>query len=131
MSGVPQGSVLGPILFLIYINDLDDDITSKVLKLSDDTNVFRKIESDADRQQLQDDLNKLNEWSEKWQMLFNHWKCKCLHTGQGNEDAHYTMGDTVLNTTVKEKVLGLTISADMKVSEQCAIAAAKGTKFLD
>ena len=61
----------GPILFLIYINDLDDDITSKVLKFADDTKVFRKIKSDADRQHLQDDLNKLIEWSEKWQMLYN------------------------------------------------------------
>ena len=74
LSGVPQGSVLGPILFLIYINDLDDDITSKVLKFADDTKVFRKIKSDADRQHLQDDLNKLIEWSEKWQMLFNFGK---------------------------------------------------------
>ena len=80
MSGVLQGSVLGPILFLIYINDLDDDITSKVLKFADDTKVFRKIKCDADRQHLQDDLNKLIEWSEKWQMLFNFGKCKCLHT---------------------------------------------------
>ena len=130
LSGVPQGSVLGPILFLIYINDLDDDITSKVLKFADDTKVFRKIKSDTDRQQLQDDLNKLTEWYEKWQMLFNYGKCKCLHTGHGNEDAQYTMGDTVLNTTIKEKDLGLTISADMKVSEQCAIAAAKGNQIL-
>ena len=106
LSGVPQGSVLGPILFLIYINDLDDDITSKVLKFADDTKVFRKIKSDADRQHC------------------------CLHTGHGNEDAQYTMGDTVLNTTLKEKDLGLTISADMKVSEQCGIAAAKGNQIL-
>ena len=130
LSGVPQGSVLGPILFLIYINDLDDDITSKVLKFADDTKVFRKIKSDADRQHLQDDLNKLIEWSEKWQMLFNFGKCKCLHTGHGNEDAQHTMGDTVLNTTSKEKDFGLTISADMKVSEQCGIAAAKGNQIL-
>ena len=130
LSGVPQGSVLGPILFLIYINDLDDDITSKVLKFADDTKVFRKIKSDADRQHLQDDLNKLIEWSEKWQMLFNFGKCKCLHTGHGNENAQYTMGGTVLNTTVKEKDLGLTISADMKVSEQCGIAAAKANQIL-
>ena len=51
-------------------------------------------------------------------------------TGHGNEDAQYTMCDTVLNTTVKEKDLGLTISADMKVSEQCGIAAAKGNQIL-
>ena len=128
LSGVPQGSVLGPILFLIYINDLDDDITSKVVKFADDTKVFRKIKSDADRQQLQDDLNNLIEWSEKWQMLFNY--ASCLHTGHRNDDAQYTMGDTVLYTTVKEKDLGLTISADMTVSEQCGIAASKGNQFL-
>ena len=84
LSGVSQGSVLGPILFLIYINDLDDDITSKVLKFAGDTKVFKKIKSDADRQHLQDDLNKLTEWFEKWQMLFNFGKCKWLHTGHGN-----------------------------------------------
>ena len=63
-------------------------------------------------------------------MMFNFGKCKCLHTGHGNEDAQYTMGGTVLNTTLKEKDLGLTISADMKVSEQCGIAAAKGNQIL-
>ena len=58
-----------------YINDLGDDIASKVLQFSDDTNVFRTTKIDANRQHLQDDLNKLIEWSEKWQMLFNcpHW----------------------------------------------------------
>ena len=101
LSGVPQGSILGPILFLIiYINALDDDITSKVLTFADDTKLFRKIKSDTDRQHLQDYLNKLTEWSEKWQMLFKFGKCKCLHTGHENEDAHYTMGGTVLNITL-------------------------------
>ena len=80
----------------------------------------------VDRQHLQNDLNKLIEWSEKWQMMFNFGKCNCLHTGHGKEDAQYTMGRTVLNTTLKEKDLWLTISADMKVSEQCGIVAAKG-----
>ena len=100
------------------------------MKFVDDTKVFRKIKSDADRQHLQDDLNKLIEWSEKWQMMFNFGKCKCLHTGHWNEDAQYTMDGTVLNTTLKEKDLGLTISADVKVSEQCGIAAGKGNQIL-
>ena len=61
-------------------------------------------------------------------MLFNFGKCKCLHTGHGNLNVNYKMGDTVLGTTVKEK--GVTISADMKVSEQCGIAASKGNQIL-
>ena len=85
---------------------------------------------EIERQHLQDDPNKLTEWSEKWQMMFNFGKCKCFHTGHGNEDAHYTMGGTVLKTTVKEKDLGLTISADMDVSEQCGIVPAKGNQIL-
>ncbi len=63
-------------------------------------------------------------------MLFNFGKCKCLHTGHRNEDVEYTMGGTVLSTTVKENNLGLTISADIKVSEQCGIAASKGNQIL-
>ena len=63
-------------------------------------------------------------------MLFNFGKCRCLHSGHRNENAQYTMGDIVLNTTVKEKDLGLTITADMKVSEHCGIAAAKGNQIL-
>ena len=92
--------------------------------------MFRKIKSDADRQHLQDDLNKLIEWPEKWQMVFNFGKCKCLQAGHGNVDAQYTMGSTLLNTNLREKDLGLTISADMTVSEQCGIATAKGNQTL-
>ena len=130
LSGVPQGSVLGPILFLIYINDLDNSITSNVLKFADDTKLFRKVNTDGDKQHLQNDLDRLVKWSEKWQMLFNFGKCKCLHTGHRNLNVNYKMGDTVLGTTVKEKDLGVTISADMKVSEQCGIAASKGNQIL-
>ena len=65
---------------LIYINDLEDDI--KVLKFADDTKLFRKVTNDTDKQSLQDDLDKLVKWSEKWQMLLNFWKCKCIHIGR-------------------------------------------------
>ena len=134
LSGVPQGSVLGPILFLIYIyiyiNDLEDDISSKVLKFADDTKVFRKVTNDTDKQSLQDDLDKLVKWSEKLQMLFNFGKCKCIHIGHGNMDEEYKMGDAVLGRTTQEKDLGVTFSADMKVSEQCGIAASKGNQIL-
>ena len=64
MSGVPQGSVLGPILFLIYINDLEEDISSKVLTFVDDTKVLRKVTNDRDKHSLQEDLDKSVKWSE-------------------------------------------------------------------
>ena len=63
-------------------------------------------------------------------MLFNFGKCKCLHTGHGNLDVNYEMGDTVLGTTVKEKNLEITSNPDMKVSEQCGIAASKDNEIL-
>ena len=62
LSGVPQASVLGPILFLLYINDLEDDISSKVLKFADDTKVFRKVTNVTDKHSLQDDLDQLVKW---------------------------------------------------------------------
>ena len=62
--------------------------------------------------------------------MFNFGKCKCLHTGHGNLDVNYEMGDTVLLGTFVKKDLGITISADMKVSEQCCTAASKGNQIL-
>ena len=109
---------------------MDDNITSNVLKSADDTKVFRRVNNDGDKQHLQNDLDRLVKWFEKWQMLLNFSKCKCLHTGHGNWDVNCKIGDIVLRTTVKEKDLGITISADMKVSEQCGIAASKGNQIL-
>ena len=79
------------VLIYIYINDLEDDISSKVLKFAADTKVFRKVSNVTDKQSLQDDLDKLVKWSEKWQMLFNFGKCKCIHIGHGNMDEEYKM----------------------------------------
>ena len=89
------GSVLGSILFLIYSNDLDDSITINVLKFADDTKLFRKVNTDGDKQHLQNDLDRLVKWSEKWQMLLNFGKCKYLLTGHGNLNVNYEMGDTL------------------------------------
>ena len=63
-------------------------------------------------------------------MLFNFGKCKCLHTGSGNTGMNYEMGGTIPSKTVKEKDLGVTMNANMKVSEQCRIAASKGNQVL-
>ena len=101
-----------------------------ILKFADDTKMFRRVESQEDRHQLQSDLNKLVKWAEKWQMLFNKDKCKCLHIGQANAKNNYLMNNTVLLSTEREKDVGVVVSSDMKVSEQCGIAARKGNQIL-
>ena len=84
--------------------------------------MFRRVNNDGDKQHLQNDIEILVKWSEKWQM-FNFGKCECLHTRHGNLDVNYKVGGTVLGTNLKEKDLGVKISADMKISEQYRITA--------
>ena len=115
---------------MVYINDLEEGVTGKILKFADDTKQFRKDKDSGDKHNLQQDIDTLVKWSEKWQMLFNFGKCKCLHTGPGNTCMNYEMGGTILNKTVKEKDLGVTMNANMKVSEQCRIAASKGNQVI-
>jgi len=78
-SGVPQGSVMGPILFLLYINDLPDMTDSDVRLFADDAAVYRQIRSEDDAEELQKDLDRLLEWEDRWQMSFHPDKCKVLH----------------------------------------------------
>lgn len=78
LSGVPQGSILGPLLFVLYINDLPRCVTSMVGLYADDTKLCRKITSVDDCKLLQRDLDMLIEWSKKWKLKFNvrpecHW----------------------------------------------------------
>ena len=131
ISGVPQGSVLGPLLFLIYINDLEDGISSLILKFADDTKMFRKISNAADSYILQEDLDTLVQWSKKWQMTFNVEKCKVMHIGKQKElRANYFMHGYELQECHEEKDLGVLISSDLKVGSQCNQAFLKANRML-
>ena len=83
MSGIPQGSVLEPVLFLVFIDDLEEGLMSDVLKFADDTKFFRRVGLEEDRGVLQRDLDRLVNWSDDWPMRFNVDKCKVMHLGRG------------------------------------------------
>ena len=119
-SGVPQGSVLGPILFLIYINDLPLGIISPLSLFADDSKIFTRIVSDKKKRKktqidikgnevLQRDLDNIKEWADKWKMEFNVDKCKVMHIGQNNPGHTYTMGGVDLIVTAEERDLGVLV----------------------
>lgn len=129
-SGVPQGSVMGPLLFLIYINDIDTGIVSKISKFADDTKLGANVSTDKGIEGLRSDLQKLGEWSEKWQMPFNVNKCKVMHVGHHNPQEKYSLNGEELSTTEAEKDLGVIINNDFKFSTQCIEVEKRAQKLL-
>ena len=91
LSGVPQGWMLGPVLFLIYINDLDQGLVSKRGKFADDSKLCKAISGQQDVSTLQGDLAQLERWAEKWQMKFNEEKCVVMHLGKNNAKSQYSL----------------------------------------
>ena len=126
-------------MFIIFINDIDNAITtvnSIISKFADDTKVGRIVESEEDRAALQNDINNLMNWSDKWQMQFNASKCKILHVGGKNNRFSYTMGGfapagRVLEQTIEEKDIGVMIHESLKPSAQCSKAAKKANQVLE
>jgi hypothetical protein len=137
-SGIPQGSVLGPLLFVIYINDLPSICTNTVKLFADDTKIYTRSDNAESVQSLQDDLNKMQEWSEKWQLKFHPEKCHVLKLGHKKSDAAYFMkgrrdGEeyTVkLQESSVEKDLGVFVDNGLSFKEHVAKSTAKANQVV-
>ena len=92
MSGVPQGSVLGPLLFILYVNEIPEVIQGTAKLFADDTKIFNKT---CRRDSLQKDLDTLYLWSSKWLLKFNEKKCKVMYIGRNNPRNDYKIGDVL------------------------------------
>ncbi|CAH1239847.1 Hypp5893 [Branchiostoma lanceolatum] len=129
-SGIPQGSVLGPVLFVVYINDLPEAVSSTVRIFADDSKLYQGVKDNEGRVNLQKDLEALRDWSASWQLPFNVGKCKVLHMGNNNNRQIYTLGDQVLEETTAEKDLGVTVDNHLKFHTHTAQAKNKGNQML-
>ena len=114
-SGVPQGTVLGPLMFLCHINDLPDVVRSQVKLFADDCLLYRQIKSNEDHVLLQKDFTELEIWASRWGMRFNEKKCYVM--GIRNTSSHlYQMDNTILQQVSTNPYLGITLSEDLQWS---------------
>ena len=116
ISGVPQGTVLGPLLFLLYINDITDNLQSEIRLFADDCILYRVIKSSTDCESLQMDIDLLAEWGQKWQMQFNAKKCYVMHMGNKRKklNFNYKLLDHGLDTVDYHQYLGVYLSHKCK-----------------
>ena len=118
-SGVVQGSVMGPNLYVLYSSDLDSDITCKISTFADDTKIGNRADNETNALKLQNDLDKVVSWANKWEMEFNLDKCKVMHVGVKNVKNKYMMLGKQLNITNEERDLGIKITNNLKWTQHC------------
>ena len=122
-SGIPQGTVLGPLLFVVYINDILENLSAEGFLFADDTKIFRAITSRDDSLNLQSDIDALEKWSKKWGMEFNRKKCHVLSLGKFENTKHthrYQLGGDEIEHVFMEKDLGITIDSELTYEEHIA-----------
>ena len=132
VSGVPQGSVLGPLLFLIFINDLPESVASKTRLFADDCILYRTIHTQQDRDILQQDLHHLELWELTWGMEFHPGKCNSMSITRSrtSTENRYSLKGHILEDVKEAKYLGVTLSNDLTWNTHICNITGKANKLL-
>jgi hypothetical protein len=131
-SGVPQGSVLGPVLFLLFINDLPEEAISELLLYADDAKIFRVIRTEQDREILQKDLHSMSIWADKWLLNFHPDKLKklCISRSEFQVERRYCVGGDLVKNVENEVDLGVCIDRDLNFDENRKLRIGKATRMV-
>ena len=133
LSGVPQGSILGPILFLIFVNDIPNTIeNSQLYMFADDTKCHRSVSSTSDCYSLQNDLQQLSKWSQDWSMFFNDNKCVLLRFSPKptHSTFHYTINNSPISIQEHHRDLGVIMSNNFTWNAHYIFISAQAYKIL-
>ena len=133
MSGVPQGTVLGPVLFSLYINDITTDIDPEIRLFAGDCVCYRETKGTEDTVQLQENIDRLGCWARKWSMRFQTVKCNIMQITRKRIkkiNASYNLGGTFLDNVENIKYLGITITNDLKWNTHVSNICTKANRTL-
>ncbi|GAB0182933.1 mitochondrial enolase superfamily member 1 [Grus japonensis] len=127
-SGVPQGSILGPALFNIFVGDMDNGIECTLSSFADSAKLCGAIAMLEGRDVVPKDTDRLERWARVNHMKFNKAKCKVLHMGRGNPKHNYSLGKEWIESSPEEKGLGVLVDEKLNMSWQCTLASQKANQ---